>query len=200
MQTARNVMIKSSATSPVRMAAKLADMTGVCACIKQQRTSTTTTTATTGTSSSKLDSNTDSTPGSSTLNGAVRELSHVAPERLRNPDGSFGLAQDVYSFGILMWEVFTGQQAYRKLRDAQHLYEAIVIQNLRPKIPDGECAQGLGGWVCTGASSWWATAPTWCAFASAVQLRACQGSHFGRCLLRPTVSMAAIAAVQCVSM
>lgn len=123
----------SSSTHPqgVRMTAKLADMVGVCACIKQQRTATTTPTTTT-TTGSKPDSNTDnscrsdSTPvgSSTTLNAAVRELSHVAPERLRNPGGGLaGPAEDVYAFGILMWEVFTGQQAYRKLRDAQHLYE-----------------------------------------------------------------------------
>jgi hypothetical protein len=38
-----------------------------------------------------------------------------------------------------VWEVYTAQPAYRKLLDAAHLYEAIVLQNLRPKIPSGAC-------------------------------------------------------------
>lgn len=55
---------------------------------------------------------------------SIRALSHVAPEVLRKSDaGPLGLEADIYAFGIMMWELYTGQQAYRKLRDAAHLYE-----------------------------------------------------------------------------
>lgn len=54
----------------------------------------------------------------------VRAMSHVAPELQRC--GRAGPESDVYSFGILMWEVFTAQAAYRKLLDAGHLYEVRV--------------------------------------------------------------------------
>jgi serine/threonine protein kinase len=38
-------------------------------------------------------------------------IAHVAPELLEL-GGSAGAAADVYAFGILMWEVYTGQRAY----------------------------------------------------------------------------------------
>lgn len=59
---------------------------------------------------------------------SVRALSHVAPEVQRG--GHADPCSDVFAFGILMWEVFTGQQAYRKLLDAEHLYEVRGIQGL----------------------------------------------------------------------
>lgn len=59
---------------------------------------------------------------------SVRALSHVAPEVQRG--GRADPCSDVFAFGILMWEVFTGQQAYRKLLDAEHLYEVRGIQGL----------------------------------------------------------------------
>jgi hypothetical protein len=52
---------------------------------------------------------------------SIRALRHVAPEVLRKSDA--GLEADIYAFGIMMWELYTGQQAYRKLRDAAHLHE-----------------------------------------------------------------------------
>ncbi|KAF8066214.1 roco8 [Scenedesmus sp. PABB004] len=63
-----------------------------------------------------------------TTNG-MGTMSHMPPEVLRS--GCFAPAVDIYSFGIMMWELYTQQPAFRKLHYAQ-FYEAICIQNLRP--------------------------------------------------------------------
>lgn len=97
IQNADNVLVCKDGSSPVRVTAKVADM-GLCCSIKQHM--------------------------SRNAPRTVRAMSHVAPELQRC--GRAGPESDVYSFGILMWEVFTGQAAYRKLLDAGHLYEVRV--------------------------------------------------------------------------
>lgn len=115
MQNAHNVMISRSTDATVRMTAKLTDM-GMCATIKH----------------------------SSSHHGAktVRVLSHVAPEVQRHGVARAGPASDIYSFGVMMWEVFTGQQAYRKLLDAEHLYEVSQRQRLGLRL------SVQLGWLC----------------------------------------------------
>ncbi|KAF8061383.1 roco8 [Scenedesmus sp. PABB004] len=104
---ARNVLVASSATAPLGMVAKVADL-GLSKAIQQQRTHRTT--DTTGT------------------------LSHMPPELLRY--GRMSTAADVYAFGVMMWEIYTGQAAFRKLHYGQY-FEVVVLRNLRPLIPPG---------------------------------------------------------------
>lgn len=97
LQNAHNVLICKNDSAPTGMTAKVTDM-GLCCTTKQH---------------ARLD-----------IPKTVRSMSHVAPEQQRF--GRAGFEADIYSFGIMMWEVFTGQAAYRKLLDAAHLYEVCV--------------------------------------------------------------------------
>lgn len=45
---------------------------------------------------------------------------------------NYGLAADVYSFAILFWEVFSGQEAYSKMDTEQH-FDQVVLKGRRPR-------------------------------------------------------------------
>eukprot|EP00878_Enallax_costatus_P018623 GHUV01019614.1.p1 GENE.GHUV01019614.1~~GHUV01019614.1.p1 ORF type:complete len:911 (+),score=211.03 GHUV01019614.1:148-2880(+) len=104
---ARNVLVASSASSRTGLCAKLADL-GLSRVIKQHQTHRTTNT--------------------------VGTMSHMPPELLRY--GRMSAAADVYAFGVMLWEIFTGQPAFRKLHYGQ-FFETVVLRNLRPMIPAG---------------------------------------------------------------
>ncbi|GIL67254.1 hypothetical protein Vafri_20688 [Volvox africanus] len=70
-------------------------------------------------------------------------VTHVAPESVLHRQVSS--ASDMYAFGILMWELYTGQQPYRELlshiskREDRHraLLVRVVHEGLRPSFPSG---------------------------------------------------------------
>lgn len=64
--------------------------------------------------------------------GTVGMLTHQPPELLQ--DGRMSPAVDIYSFGILMYEVFTRQAAYEGLRVGQ-IYHQVVVLGDRPAVP-----------------------------------------------------------------
>ncbi|WIA19099.1 hypothetical protein OEZ85_003747 [Tetradesmus obliquus] len=101
----RNVLVSASAMSPLGVVAKVADL-GLSRTIKQHETHRTTNTCGT--------------------------LSHTAPELLRY--GRMGMPADVYAFGITMWELYTGQAAFRSLHFGQFL-DLVYKHQQRPIIP-----------------------------------------------------------------
>eukprot|EP00775_Hariotina_reticulata_P006955 gene6955-7171_t len=60
-------------------------------------------------------------------------ITHCAPEMLRS--GHMSPAADVYSFGIMMWELYTNKPAYKGMHYGA-VVERVVVQQDRPAIPD----------------------------------------------------------------
>eukprot|EP00882_Tetradesmus_deserticola_P015237 GHRQ01016228.1.p4 GENE.GHRQ01016228.1~~GHRQ01016228.1.p4 ORF type:complete len:103 (+),score=53.17 GHRQ01016228.1:592-900(+) len=59
-------------------------------------------------------------------------MSHMPPELLRH--GRMSPAVDVYAFGVMMWELYTGEVAFKELHYGQY-YEQVVLRNSRPPLP-----------------------------------------------------------------
>ncbi len=57
----------------------------------------------------------------------------TAPETLERP-GTVTVASNVYSFGVIIWELFARKAVYDGVWDARHL-RAVARDGLRPKIP-----------------------------------------------------------------
>ncbi|WIA16690.1 hypothetical protein OEZ85_013348 [Tetradesmus obliquus] len=102
---ARNVLITSSSSSLGGYSAKLADL-GLSRTIKQHTTHHTTCT--------------------------VGTMSHMPPELLRY--GRMSTTVDIYSFGVMMWEMYCREVAFRELHYGQ-FFEYVVLRDLRPKVP-----------------------------------------------------------------
>ncbi|KAG2453164.1 hypothetical protein HYH02_002489 [Chlamydomonas schloesseri] len=101
----RNVLLKGSTHDPRGFVAKVADF-GL---------------------SMRLDK--DETHVSNAFHGT---LAYMAPETLLN--GHVSRASDVYSFGILLYELYSGETAYKDVPKAL-LGHAITKDNLRPVFP-----------------------------------------------------------------
>ncbi|WIA37838.1 hypothetical protein OEZ86_014694 [Tetradesmus obliquus] len=101
----RNVLVATDTASEAGATAKIADL-GISKAIAQHKTHRTTTN--------------------------LGTITHSAPELLRS--GRMSPHVDVYSFGIMMWELFTGQEAFGKLLYGQ-FFETIVANDLRPVVP-----------------------------------------------------------------
>ncbi|XVE98732.1 hypothetical protein REPUB_Repub03eG0133600 [Reevesia pubescens] len=69
------------------------------------------------------------------VSGGVRgTLPWMAPELLSGKSNMVSEKIDVYSFGIVMWEVLTGEEPYADMHCAS-IIGGIVNNSLRPKIP-----------------------------------------------------------------
>ncbi|GIL83127.1 hypothetical protein Vretimale_11467 [Volvox reticuliferus] len=73
---------------------------------------------------------------------------YVAPEALIC-NKKVNSSVDVYAFGILMWEMYTGQRPYGNMKQ-QQLVEEVVMRGLRPKFPGTAPA----GYVVLAQSAW----------------------------------------------
>ncbi|GIL79160.1 hypothetical protein Vretimale_16703 [Volvox reticuliferus] len=102
---ARNIMLKSSGTEGRGVIAKVADF-GLSTRMEHQETHL-----------------------SSCFQGT---LTHMAPEVML--EGRISKAADVYSFGILMWELFCGGDPFAGVPRA-HIGHAITKEGRRPKFP-----------------------------------------------------------------
>ncbi|KAG1661596.1 hypothetical protein FOA52_000771 [Chlamydomonas sp. UWO 241] len=60
-------------------------------------------------------------------------VAYVAPEALIS-NKKVTSSVDVYAFGVLMWEMYTGQKPYGSMKQ-QQLVEEVVMRGLRPKFP-----------------------------------------------------------------
>ncbi|KAG6494814.1 hypothetical protein ZIOFF_042575 [Zingiber officinale] len=63
----------------------------------------------------------------------------MAPEMIK--DKPYGQKVDVYSFGLVMWEMLTGRVPYEEMTPIQAAF-AVVDKNLRPVVPP-ECPAAL---------------------------------------------------------
>ena len=61
------------------------------------------------------------------------QINHMAPELLRW--GKASAAADVYSFGIMMWELLTGQVAFQGWQWGA-IIENVALVGKRPPIPE----------------------------------------------------------------
>ena len=59
-------------------------------------------------------------------------VKYMAPEIARCHD--YGVSSDVYSFGILLWEVVTLRTPYRRLKTRREVRQAVVKEGRRPNI------------------------------------------------------------------
>ncbi|KAF9416612.1 hypothetical protein BGZ94_010164 [Podila epigama] len=59
-------------------------------------------------------------------------MAYIAPERFRNP-GSFDAKCDIYSLGVLLWELTSGHPAFAKVPQDVHL--AVSIMNGKRELP-----------------------------------------------------------------
>eukprot|EP00775_Hariotina_reticulata_P004756 gene4756-5006_t len=59
-------------------------------------------------------------------------ITHMSPERLIT--GRMSAAGDVFSFGIMMWEAWTGEAAFKGLHLGQ-VCHVVVTQDARPEVP-----------------------------------------------------------------
>ena len=63
---------------------------------------------------------------------AAGTVKYMAPEIARCHD--YGVSSDVYSFGILLWEVVTLRTPYRRLKTRREVRQAVVKEGRRPNI------------------------------------------------------------------
>ncbi|KAF8034445.1 hypothetical protein BT93_C0680 [Corymbia citriodora subsp. variegata] len=69
------------------------------------------------------------------VSGGVRgTIPWMAPELFNNKNNMVTEKVDVYSFGIVMWELLTGEEPYAKLR-SEDIIAGIIKGTLRPDIP-----------------------------------------------------------------
>ncbi|KAL6984866.1 mitogen-activated protein kinase kinase kinase [Sarracenia purpurea var. burkii] len=69
------------------------------------------------------------------VSGGVRgTIPWMAPELFNNKKNMVTEKVDVYSFGIVMWELLTGEEPYGKKR-SEEILAGIIEGNLRPEIP-----------------------------------------------------------------
>jgi hypothetical protein len=64
----------------------------------------------------------------------------MAPEVLEGKE--FSTSADVYSFGIVLWEIYTRKEPFNQFRNYQKFKEAVVRQGTRPRLPQ-ECPPSL---------------------------------------------------------
>eukprot|EP01087_Luapelamoeba_hula_P021520 TRINITY_DN7544_c0_g1_i1.p1 TRINITY_DN7544_c0_g1~~TRINITY_DN7544_c0_g1_i1.p1 ORF type:complete len:591 (-),score=120.13 TRINITY_DN7544_c0_g1_i1:88-1860(-) len=89
-----------------------------------------------------------------TSRGLLGSPVYMSPEMLLNLD--YDEKTDVYSFGMVMYELFTGDEPFSKqFKAIQDLIEAVVKKNERPKLPPN-CPKRLANLI----KACWNTVPS----------------------------------------
>lgn len=71
--------------------------------------------------------------GSSSMTGSLGTTNYMAPEFIQGSE--YNLSIDVYSYGMILWEMLTEQVPFSGLESAQVILKT-VIQQSRPPIPE----------------------------------------------------------------
>jgi len=59
---------------------------------------------------------------------------YMAPEVLIDPPKNYNLKADVYTFGIVLWQIFSLEQPYSRIKKRDELEEFVIEQHGRPTI------------------------------------------------------------------
>ncbi|CAB4472956.1 unnamed protein product [Rhizophagus irregularis] len=60
-------------------------------------------------------------------------IAYMGPERLKNPESPYTNSSDIYSFGVLMWEISSGRPPFEDIDDKMALFTSIVYKENREK-------------------------------------------------------------------
>ncbi len=112
-----NILLRTSASNPHGFSAVVSDF-GLC-CNKASE------------SRSSHDSKRSGSPSS-----MCGTITHAAPEVLLAGAATCTPAADVYAFGVLLWEMLSGQAAWAGLRAAQVVFQVVVLKQGLPS-PSG---------------------------------------------------------------
>jgi len=65
----------------------------------------------------------------------VGTTAYMAPELLNGNATEFSKKVDVYAFGVILWELVTGEQPYKNKVDEYSIIRAVLQEHERPPIP-----------------------------------------------------------------
>lgn len=68
--------------------------------------------------------------------GPVGTPIYTAPELFLDEEAPLSTKADVYSFGIILWELVTCETPYPDINDLKEVYDEIVVNGKRPPIPE----------------------------------------------------------------
>lgn len=72
--------------------------------------------------------------GNTRATSVLGTVTHMAPEMLS--EGTFNFKGDVYSFGVMLWEMYTGKRAWAGLRQAQIMLAKMDDKSLPLQLPE----------------------------------------------------------------
>eukprot|EP01102_Stenamoeba_stenopodia_P011123 TRINITY_DN3402_c0_g1_i3.p1 TRINITY_DN3402_c0_g1~~TRINITY_DN3402_c0_g1_i3.p1 ORF type:complete len:821 (+),score=124.66 TRINITY_DN3402_c0_g1_i3:579-3041(+) len=71
---------------------------------------------------------------STKMTSRVGTILWMAPENLRGD--AYSLSSDVYSYGIIIWELLTRKMPYEEMASSEQIFREITVNKTRPKFPE----------------------------------------------------------------